>query len=422
MFSRLGLAALAVLGFAGIALAQPPAPAEQAPVPTPMPTAGAVIGPSGCANCNGGACAGCDQAPLPAYHVWADAELLWWWLKPQRVPPLVTTSPDGTPREQAGVLGTPGTSVLFPAGQLNDDARFGGRVDLGFWFDHDQHFGLETNFFMLSAKGTTFDSSSNGSPILARPLLDATNNNTPGSQLVAFPGLATGSVQASASTGNLLGTEVLLRENLGQGACYRFDFVGGYRYLHYSDRVGVSESLISTDVTSPIVVGTNIAASDSFQASNDFHAFEWGFEGELRSGRWLLGGLVKAAVGYDNRNVTINGSTTVTVPGSAPITNTGGLLALSSNIGSHNSGQWTVVPEFGGWLGFQATEHTRVFVGYSLLYWPRIARAGEQIDLSVNPSLIIPLQATSGPQNPNFTLHTGSLWAQGIDLGIEFRF
>jgi hypothetical protein len=384
---------------------------------------GPVIGPAACAGCNGaGACAGCDGTPLPAGHFWAEADLLWWWLKGQRMPPLVTTSPDGTPREQAGVFGTPGASVLFPAGQVNADERFGGRIDLGGWFDHDQHFGLETNFFLLSTEHTKFAASSTGSPILARPLFDATNNNTPGSQLVAFPDLAVGSVRVSASIGNMLGTEVLLRDNLGYGSGYRLDFVGGYRYLHYSDRVGVNENLISTDVTSPIVVGTSIASSDSFQASNDFHAFEWGFEGELRSGRWLLGGLVKAAVGYDNRNVTINGSTTVTVPGSAPVTNTGGLLALSSNIGSHNSGQWTVVPEFGSWLGFQATEHTRVFVGYSLLYWPRIARAGEQIDLSVNPSLIIPLQATPGPQNPNFTLRTGNLWAQGIDLGIEFRF
>jgi hypothetical protein len=47
------------------------------------------------------------RTPDPAGQFWAEIDYLGW-----TVPPLVTTSPAGTPLAQAGVLGAPGTSVL----------------------------------------------------------------------------------------------------------------------------------------------------------------------------------------------------------------------------------------------------------------------------------------------------------------------
>jgi Putative beta barrel porin-7 (BBP7) len=40
-----------------------------------------------------------------------------------RVPPLLTVSPPGTPRANAGVLGAPGTTGVFGGDQLNQDLR-----------------------------------------------------------------------------------------------------------------------------------------------------------------------------------------------------------------------------------------------------------------------------------------------------------
>ena len=39
------------------------------------------------------------------YCLWFRGEYLLWWMKESPIPPLVTTSPFGTPRELAGVLG-----------------------------------------------------------------------------------------------------------------------------------------------------------------------------------------------------------------------------------------------------------------------------------------------------------------------------
>src|SRR5262245_8106792 len=65
----------------------------------------------------------CRSCPYPPGCVWASAEYLLWWTKGDRLPPLLTTSPVGTPLANAGVLGRPGTSVLFGDERVNDDAR-----------------------------------------------------------------------------------------------------------------------------------------------------------------------------------------------------------------------------------------------------------------------------------------------------------
>src|SRR5262249_5551056 len=51
----------------------------------------------------------------PPHCLWVSADYLLWEVKPSRLPALVTTSPPGTPRPVAGVLGVPGsgTTVLF---------------------------------------------------------------------------------------------------------------------------------------------------------------------------------------------------------------------------------------------------------------------------------------------------------------------
>ena len=53
------------------------------------------------------------------------AEYLAWWTKSASLPALATTSPSGTPRSEAGVLGEPGTSVLFGGSDGDQRGRSG---------------------------------------------------------------------------------------------------------------------------------------------------------------------------------------------------------------------------------------------------------------------------------------------------------
>src|SRR5262249_12281711 len=63
--------------------------------------------------------------PQDANRFWFRGEYLLWWIKESPVPALVTTSPPGTPRSLAGVLGAPGTSILFDGDENSE--RSGGR-------------------------------------------------------------------------------------------------------------------------------------------------------------------------------------------------------------------------------------------------------------------------------------------------------
>jgi hypothetical protein len=154
----------------------------------------------------------------PAGRCWVGADYLLWRVRGDSLPPLVTTSPAGTPRAEGGGLSTPGTVTLFGDSKVNDDWRSGGRVWAGFWLDDEQRWGVEANYFMLEDARTHFDAASDGNPILARPFFNALTNR-PDAELIAFPGVVTGNFSA-AETSTLLGAGVWLRRNVCCGDCY----------------------------------------------------------------------------------------------------------------------------------------------------------------------------------------------------------
>jgi hypothetical protein len=368
------------------------------------------------------------EEPPPPARYWVDAEVLLWWLKGANLPPLVASSAAGTPQANIGVLGTPGTSVVFGGSTVNGDLCVGGRLTAGLWLDCCQNFGVEGYFFQVGAQTQRFNDST--PDILGRPFINAVSG-LPAAQLIAVPGFLSGTVQASASSGSLLGAGALARANLcfgcvcceGCSYSYRLDALAGYRYLTMSDRLAVSENLTSIDPAQTVApLGTNLIVSDSFHTSNQFHGGDIGLSGELRYNAWTLRGTARVAFGSTHERVDINGSTISTVPGTAPVVSAGGLLALSSNSGSHSRDMFGVIPEGRLQLAYQFSEHVRVHAGYTFLYWSQVVRAGDQVDLVVNPALLAPPLPGASPLRPAFTFQGTGFWAQGIDLGLEFSF
>jgi hypothetical protein len=242
-------------------------------------------------------------------------------------------------------------------------------------------------------------------------------------ELVAFPGILSGSFSARDSS-TLLGAGAWLRYNLCCGGCARVDALLGYRYLRLTDRLGVTEELVSTDATNPFIpLGTQIGVVDQFRTTNDFHGADLGLTGDFRCGPWVLEWLAKVAVGPNHGGLDVSGATTVTVPGFAPQTSAGGLLALSSNSGHFDRNRVAVVPELGVKLSYQVTPRLRALVGYDFLYWTDVVRPGGQIDTTVNPDLLPPpALPVAGPNRPAPRLTTTDVWVQGISLGLEFRY
>jgi hypothetical protein len=408
---------------ATIAPAQPPATVVAPTTAAPQSSGPALGGaPQACGDAPGllpgPGCA--DPNPdsvcgLPC-HIFVRGEYLLWWTKSSPLPPLITTSPQGTPVGQAGVLGQPGTTVLFGGQNFSDNPRSGGRITLTGWLDDPQTIGVEGYFFGLEDISNHFSAASNGNPILARPFFN-TQTGAPDAVLIAFPGTVKGSVNAVVSSTDLYGAGVDLRANVCCGCCYRVDLLGGYRFLHLNEGLTVSETEIGTGPNSPVPVGTRIDLTDSFGTGNDFNGGELGVDTEIRHGRCFVDLLAKAALGATNESVAINGITTSNARPPA----VGGFLALPTNIGNFHQTRFAVVPECGLTLGYRLTDNVRVSIGYTFIYWSRVARAGNQIDLTINPTQLPP-GTLAGQPRPAFVFHDSDFWAQGIDLGVEVRF
>jgi hypothetical protein len=103
----------------------------------------------------------------------------------------------------------------------------------------------------------------------------------------------------------------------------------------------------------------------------------------------------------------------------------GGLLAERSNIGSFHRDRFSVVPEVDLKVGYQLTDHVKVFAGYDFLYWSSVVRPGQQIDRTIDETLIPNFNsgATPAGQNrPMVLFRESDFWAQGLTLGLEFRY
>lgn len=375
------------------------------------------LGPGGGCGCPNDGCgsAACGMGPCRG-PIYFRGEYLSWWIKGDNAPALVTTSTDGTAQAQAGVLGQPNTSVLFGDQSLNNMQRSGARFVLGAWLDPTSR--IEGEWFGLGSQSTTFDASSTGSPILARPFFNL-GTGAQDARVVAFPAQLTGSVHAGESSSfqgaGLQLTENLLCWNYCTNRHSRLDFLYGFRYLRLRDNLQINDSATSA------TLATTLATSDSFSTSNSFYGGTVGLINETCIDRWCFTAIGRLGIGGTAERVSINGSTTVTPNTGTPTTSNGGLLAMPSNIGNYSHDGFTVVPQLELKLGYDLTPNLRFTVGYDIIYWSRVARPAQQIDTFVNTSQSGG-NALVGTPGPLFTFHESDLWVQGVSIGGEYRF
>ena len=93
------------------------------------------------------------MAACPTDHLWFRADYLLWWTSGVRLPPLVTTSPQGTALADAGVLGKAGTTILFGDETVGTDARSGFQTNLGMSLDNWNIWSLEFEILLAGWAG-----------------------------------------------------------------------------------------------------------------------------------------------------------------------------------------------------------------------------------------------------------------------------
>jgi hypothetical protein len=394
------------------AVAPPSVTARNKDIDSTPSSAGDVIGHGACADADSSR----GNGSGPADRVWGSAEVLLWWIKPGNVPPLATTGS----LDSGGAIG-PGTTTLL-GGSQGDEMRVGGRFSVGYWLDCHQSRGIEASYFFLNGPADRFDSSSAGAPgsaVLARPFFNVISG-LQDAQAVAFPGVTGGNLRTFSNSqlqgaqlngvGNLCCHSSCCNDCCANSCCdqsgYRVNLIGGFRYLQLNEDLRITENLtLLPTAPPPFVPGQTINVVDRFETRNNFYGGQIGARGEWWRGRWFVNALGTVALGDTHQEVRISGSTTFTDPGFAPVRQSGGLLALPTNIGSYSRDQFSVVPEVGINVGRQLTDHVRVYAGYSFIYWSSVVRPGDQIDFGVNPTQLPTVAGAGtlvGPARPAF--------------------
>jgi hypothetical protein len=367
--------------------------------------------------CDGVGCscgAVCDAQDYPRPSSWFRAEFINWWVSGLDAPPLVSTSPSGTARASAGVLGQD-TSILI-GDDLDEDSAQGGRFAIGTDIDNCGEWQFELDYLFLSPNTEGFSAESTGEPILARPFLNV-ETGLEASALVAFPSFVTGSIHVEANT-ELQAWDVLVRRRVARGNCNSVQLLFGYRGGNLRESISVSENTIAQDAGAGVPVGTEINLFDRFYTDNEFHGFTLGTSFERVSCRWMADLTLKLSIGATDSHVDIRGQTTTTRPNENPTTIQQGLLALTSNSGGYDASGFAVLPEIGLNLRYRLNGNWTASVGYTLHYWSQAIRPGDVIDRNLNLSQVPP-GTLNGAPFPTVDLDPADYLAQGFSIGIE---
>lgn len=359
-----------------------------------------------------GGCNACGPFRRPG-SFWIRAEYLYWSLDAIDLPALVTTSPAGTLPQNTGVLGQPGTAVLFGGTSYGDSFRSGARVTVG-WQDDACGNGWEASAMGIFNDDTTFFSNAS---LLARPVFD-TGTSSEASMIVAHPTYMTGSI--SAKVGNELQMyDINRRLRMSSSQCRSVDFLVGYRHGRLDEMLQVSQSSVFTAPQGQIIPGTTVSLYDHFSAENQFNGAQLGLQFQQHSASTTLSLMAKLGLGVNQATATIDGATVNTVPGGSSATFEGGLLAQSTNIGVYDESRFAVLPEVGVNLRTRMDDHLEVFVGYSLLYWSDAVRVSDQVSRRVSQ---FPPEPATGSADPAYQFQTDSFFAHGLNVGATFTF
>jgi Putative beta barrel porin-7 (BBP7) len=376
-------------------------------------------------------------------RVWFGSEYLLWQTSGMYLPPLVTSNPLNTSAQTAGVIGVPSTQVLLGNQYILDGAnsgiRFGGGFRLCEWA------ALEGDYFQLFGQEASFNYDASLGVILGRPFINLAPLQDPvryDTQLIHFPPTVTGNLRISAAS-DFFGAGGRLRLSLLRNCCLpcnpcnscdsgcksscdtftaccppcvglqAFNLTLGYRHLNLKDHLRIDETVIAA--------GDRFEIYDEFRAQSAFHGFEFGLDTAYCCHLVNFGGFGRIAAGMTTNDIHIGGQT-IDVINNVTTTRVGGILAQSSNSGDYQRNVASFVAETGLNLNARITSRISARAGYSVLYWGNVARAGDQIDLHVNPDLFPPATAVPGTIGAQPTFKLNDYFAHGLNTGITVSF
>jgi hypothetical protein len=358
-----------------------------------------------------------------------EAEYLLWQLRGSHVSaPLVTAGSPGDP--VPGGINQPHTQVLFGTADYNNDFDFsGGRIRAGAAL-LDGAFSAEAGGFYMERKAATVNTFGNErDQVLARPFFDP-NANLFRVKLLSFTD-AFGDGSRSALTTQFWGAEGNIMANLPYLSSADQVFAG-VRYLDLRDNMNVTDQVTtgglgqSFFLGQPQNTGDKVISTDRFRTVNEFYGGQVGF---VRIDSWeTLSLRIRGSVALGNTRESLNvvGNSTYYNSVTNNITTyPGGFLAQPTNSGTFNRDHFAVVPEVGVAVGWHVTNSLVLSLGYNFLYWSDVVRAGEQVNIRIDPTRL-PESPTFDPNSPARdpipVFHHTSFWAHGLTVGATWTF
>jgi len=375
---------------------------------TPPVTPAPVLSTPGSGSCLGGASFAEPSSDHGGGGLYGDVDFLLWWFKKSGVPPLITAgNPIDTP---TGALGLHGTKLVFGDRNFGNDPFGGIRFTIGYGLDEDGQWGVESTTFILEQRRSFFNAKSTGAAgtgTLAVPFFN-NDGRFEDADVVALAGTESGAISVSLVQ-RLWGTETNLRLKGPCGDNFRTSALVGFRY------VDLEESLNLDTFSAALPTSTHIttALAESFATRNRFYGGQVGAEAEYSSGSFCLSVLAKVALGGNDEELNIHGTTVNVDPIFGRRVSPGGLFSGPLNRGGHGQGHFAVVPEIGVNLGYKINEKLCATIGYTFLYISEVARPGDQIDRAVN---------FQTDNRPRVLFHQSDFWAQGINIGLQYRY
>ncbi|NLF06729.1 MAG: BBP7 family outer membrane beta-barrel protein [Pirellulaceae bacterium] len=352
-------------------------------------------------------------------RLWFSGEYLMWWDKSSNLPPLATTSIAGTPRDRAGVLGLSGASTIIGGQAADMGIRSGARLTFGCWLSPCWDEAIEATYLFFGSGKIEYNQTGDDYAILARPFYNARGFRQD-SVVLAFPEQQTGWVNAALSN-ELSSLSLLYRNVFMRDECRQFSFLAGYRFSRFNENLAVDASTRFTAAVGQVPVGTVIDTYDWFGANNEFHGGELGFAAMSRYDRWSFEFLFKLALGGTRSRLRAAGASAVAVPGQPIQQYDDGMLVLATNRGETADSGFAAIPELGVNIGYMLTPRLKATVGYSFLYWSRVLRPADRIDMHLNPSLFQG-GALDGYPAPEGKFVAADYWAQGLNFGLDYRY
>ena len=361
-------------------------------------------------------------------RVWFQPEYLLWWIRPAALPPVIGTAP--TKQVASGTLPSDSITTLVGGDGYNLDynQQSGLRLSLGYWFNSAQDWGVDGNFFQLEQKTVRSTLTSSGSPVIG-PLFYDPNTNSGNLILASLPNFATGPLAGMPSSATistdennrLWGAEINIRKQIG--AVFfadHLDLLMGFRTLQFSEGFDIVTD--STSAPGSLTPGS-LHIEDHFGTLNQFCGAQIGLASHTQVGRWSFDAIGKLALGDMHEVTNVNGSTMLTTATGTIASNTG-ILAEPTNIGRPTHDCTTVIPELTLNVGYQVLDNVRLTLGYNFLYVSNVLRAGDLID-GVDARQVRSL-TTYNPMAqaiyPTPLDNESRFWAQGLNIGVEFRY